>query len=118
MLYWGEFILCFFLSKPLTHLQILTSPASVKQLRDAKTLRQPLGLDAKCLWTYVLTEMVHDRRDVLLQLLEVAWFFRAWVYQEAVTSPNVHVVWGKTMLPFELATDRVASAYTIAKGLK
>ncbi|KAM7203401.1 Heterokaryon incompatibility protein (HET) domain containing protein [Naviculisporaceae sp. PSN 640] len=61
-------------------------------------------------------EMVRDRRAILLQFLNVPWFTRAWVYQEAVTAPKVDVVWGKVVLPFDFVTGLVVSAYAIAKG--
>jgi len=40
------------------------------------------------------------------------------VCQEAVTAPNVDVVWGEAVLPFDFVSNLVVSAYTIAKGLK
>lgn len=59
---------------------------------------------------------LRDRRDILLQFLNLRWFTRAWVYQEAVTAPKVDVVWGKVVLPFDFVTGLVVSAYAIAKG--
>ncbi|RYP12528.1 hypothetical protein DL765_007264 [Monosporascus sp. GIB2] len=87
-------------------------PGGVQRL-DQQALAAMLGTSSR---EEDKKEMVRKRRHILEEFLNVRWFTRAWVYQEAVTAPKVDVVWGKIVLPFDFVTGLVVSAYGIAKG--
>ncbi|RYP30205.1 hypothetical protein DL767_006352 [Monosporascus sp. MG133] len=57
-----------------------------------------------------------DMREVLERFLNLPWFSRAWVYQEAVVAAKVELIWGRVVVPFDFVTGLVVSAYSIFKG--
>ncbi|KAK2606027.1 hypothetical protein QQS21_003545 [Conoideocrella luteorostrata] len=83
------------------------------QMLDQQILAAMLGTST---WEENNKEMVRKRRQILQQFLDLPWFTRAWVYQEAVTPPKVDVFWGTIVLPFDFVTGLIVSAYSIAKG--
>jgi hypothetical protein len=57
-------------------------------------------------------------REAIERLLNRDWFCRAWVYQEAVVSTSVEVVWGGLSIPFNFVAWLVIAVHTLAKGHK
>jgi hypothetical protein len=79
---------------------------------DQKALAAMIGTSSK---QERKDKMIYTYRRLLERLLQLPWFRRVWVYQEAVLAQRVIAVWGAVVIPFDFITCLIFSVYGLAK---
>ncbi|KAB5513497.1 heterokaryon incompatibility protein-domain-containing protein, partial [Coniochaeta sp. 2T2.1] len=73
---------------------VLTNTPSNSVEKDRSLFRELLDLDKSIDTALGTMPPKQSRREAVTRLLNRTWFSRVWVFQEAVVSPNVEVIYG------------------------
>ncbi|KAF5700270.1 het-6OR heterokaryon incompatibility (het-6OR allele) [Fusarium mundagurra] len=86
---------------------------SVMLTLDQRILARMLGVGVE---TASNSRSSVEYRLLLERFLNLSWFSRAWVYQEAVVAEKVDMAWSRVVLPFDFVTGLIVNAYSIFKS--